>query len=58
METGHENAEPATDGALGDRRAAIEQCLRRMDEVSRQIGTVWPCAVSAQDVIDDVRGPW
>jgi prevent-host-death family protein len=44
--------------ANADRRIAVDDWLRKMDEVSQQIGTAWPAGVSAQDVIDDVRGPW
>lgn len=51
---------PATaDAASGeDRERAVREWLRKMDDVSREIAAVWPKGVSAQDVIDDVRGPW
>jgi prevent-host-death family protein len=41
-----------------DRRHAIRDWLGKLDDVSREIAAVWPKDVSAQDVIDDVRGPW
>jgi prevent-host-death family protein len=41
-----------------DRRQAVRAWLARMDEVSHQLGAVWPHGVSAQDVLDDVRGSW
>jgi len=52
--------EPAFAGAgsIEDREQAILEWLRRMDDVSREIATVWPPGISAQDVIDDIRGPW
>jgi antitoxin (DNA-binding transcriptional repressor) of toxin-antitoxin stability system len=40
-----------------DREEAVRDWHRKMDEVSREIALVWPKGVSAQDVIDDVRGP-
>jgi len=51
--------EPAVDAASADERErAILDWRREMEDVSREIGTIWPKGVSAQDVIDDVRGPW
>jgi antitoxin (DNA-binding transcriptional repressor) of toxin-antitoxin stability system len=53
---------PTTDPAhaltIEEREHAIREWLGKMDHVSREIGAVWPDGVSAQDVIDDVRGPW
>ena len=53
-------SEPATTDAVPteEREHAVHDWLHKMDEVSREIATVWPKGVSAQDVIDDVRGPW
>jgi prevent-host-death family protein len=41
-----------------DRRQAVRDWLVRMDQVASELGAVWPRDVSAQDVIEDVRGPW
>jgi prevent-host-death family protein len=41
-----------------DQRTAVDDWLLKMDEVSKQVGMAWPADVSAQDVIDDVRGSW
>jgi antitoxin (DNA-binding transcriptional repressor) of toxin-antitoxin stability system len=55
---------PATEPASADaasaqeREHAVRDWLRRMDDVSQEIAAVWPTGISAQDVIDDVRGPW
>jgi len=32
--------------------------LRSWEELAAEIGKKWPKGVSAQDVIDDIRGPW
>jgi antitoxin (DNA-binding transcriptional repressor) of toxin-antitoxin stability system len=52
---------PPTDIASStaeEQERAIRDWLRKMDDASRQIAAVWPEGVSAQDVIDDVRGSW
>ena len=55
---------PTADPASADvsfieaRERSIRDWLSRMDEVSREIGAAWPKGVSAQEAIDDVRGPW
>ena len=53
---------PTTDAAdatsVQERERTVREWLRSMDEVSREIAAAWPKGVSAQDVIDDVRGPW
>ena len=41
-----------------DRHQAVRNWLVRMDRVASELGAAWPRDVSAQDVIDDVRGPW
>jgi antitoxin (DNA-binding transcriptional repressor) of toxin-antitoxin stability system len=53
-------AEPEIPDAssIEERERAVRDRLRKMDELSREIATAWPRGVSAQDVIDDVRGSW
>lgn len=51
------SAETAELGSTEGRERAVRSWLRKMDDVSQEIGAVWPKSVSAQDVIDDVRGP-
>jgi antitoxin (DNA-binding transcriptional repressor) of toxin-antitoxin stability system len=41
-----------------DRERTVRDWLRKMDAVAQEIATAWPEGVSAQDVVDDVRGPW
>ena len=36
----------------------MEDWLREMKELSEEISRHWPKGVSAQDAIDDIRGPW
>jgi hypothetical protein len=50
--------ELATNAAapVGDRSEAMQDWLHRMDQLSREIATFWPRGVSAQDVVDDIRG--
>ena len=48
---------PAEASTIEDREQAIREWLGKMDHVSREIAASWPKGVSAQDVIDDVRGP-
>jgi prevent-host-death family protein len=49
---------PLGAGGGEDRRQAVRDWLARMDEVADQLRADWPRGVSAQDMIDDVRGPW
>jgi prevent-host-death family protein len=41
-----------------ERERTVRDWLRRMDDVSQEIARAWPTGVSAQDAIDDIRGPW
>jgi antitoxin (DNA-binding transcriptional repressor) of toxin-antitoxin stability system len=36
----------------------MEEWLRGMKALSEEISRQWPKGVSAQDAIDDIRGPW
>ncbi len=40
------------------RFATMEDWLRATKALSDEIGRRWPKGVSAQDAIDDIRGPW
>ena len=41
-----------------DRREAMARWLKETEEFAQRLGRIWPAGVSAQDVIDDIRGPW
>ena len=47
--------EPARTSKRKDDRDATEAWLRRADDLSKEIGSLWPRGVSAVDAIRDVR---
>jgi len=49
---------PDEQGASAQRREAMKRWLEETERLAQEIGRKWPASVSAQEALDDVRGPW